>query len=266
MKLTMLGTGHATVTKCYNTCFVLSDGDKHFLVDGGGGNGVLRQLKDAKIPITSIHDVFLTHKHTDHLLGIVWVLRVIASKIHQGLYEGDLKVYGHDEVLKILLDIAKALLAKKDLALFGDKIKFLEIKDGQTIEIIGHLTTFFDIDSTKAKQFGFTFALNEKDILCCCGDEPLKEGLYHYGRNSTYLLHEAFCLYENRDIYKPYEKHHSTAKDASILAQTLNVKNLVLYHTEDDTLKERKDLYTREGKKYFDGNIIVPDDLETITL
>ena len=36
MKLTMLGTGHATVTKCYNTCFALTEGGQHFLVDAGG--------------------------------------------------------------------------------------------------------------------------------------------------------------------------------------------------------------------------------------
>ena len=47
MKLTILGTGNATVTECYNTCFVLEDGDKHLLVDGGGGNTLLRQLKQA---------------------------------------------------------------------------------------------------------------------------------------------------------------------------------------------------------------------------
>ena len=38
MKLTILGTGNATVTECYNTCFALSDGNRHFLVDTGGGN------------------------------------------------------------------------------------------------------------------------------------------------------------------------------------------------------------------------------------
>ena len=26
MNLTMLGTGHALVTECYNTCFVVNDG------------------------------------------------------------------------------------------------------------------------------------------------------------------------------------------------------------------------------------------------
>ena len=49
MKLTMLGTGNALVTECYNTCFVLSDEYGHFLVDGGGGNTVLSQLKKAGI-------------------------------------------------------------------------------------------------------------------------------------------------------------------------------------------------------------------------
>ena len=52
MKLTMLGTGHATVTKCYNTCFVLSEQDRHFLVDAGGGNQILRILEEEAIPLS----------------------------------------------------------------------------------------------------------------------------------------------------------------------------------------------------------------------
>ena len=34
MNITMLGTGNAMVTECYNTCFVLQDGEKHLLVEG----------------------------------------------------------------------------------------------------------------------------------------------------------------------------------------------------------------------------------------
>ena len=44
-KLTMLGTGNAMVTKCYNTCFYVTlDDGALFLTDAGGGNGILRQL------------------------------------------------------------------------------------------------------------------------------------------------------------------------------------------------------------------------------
>ena len=48
MKLTILGTGNATVTECYNTCFALSEEGKHFLVDCGGGNRILKVLKETK--------------------------------------------------------------------------------------------------------------------------------------------------------------------------------------------------------------------------
>ena len=83
----MLGTGHALVTECYNTCFVISEGRNHFLVDGGGGNTILKQLKDAGISLDDIHHVFITHKHTDHLLGIVWVVRVVCQQMMKGKYD-----------------------------------------------------------------------------------------------------------------------------------------------------------------------------------
>ena len=69
MKLTMLGTGNAMVTQCYNTCFILSRENQYFLVDGGGGNGLLKQLKAAKINWKDIRRIFLTHRHIDHLRG-----------------------------------------------------------------------------------------------------------------------------------------------------------------------------------------------------
>ena len=47
---------------------------------------------------------------------------------------------------------------------------------------------------------------------------------------------------------------------------TLGVPNLVLYHTEDKNIQSRKALYTEEGKPYYHGNLIVPDDLETLEL
>jgi len=40
-----------------------------------------------------------------------------------------------------------------------------------------------------------------------------------YVINSDYLMHEAFCLYRDKDIFRPYEKHHSTVKDACELAE-----------------------------------------------
>ena len=75
-------------------------------------------------------------------------------------------------------------------------------------------------------------------------------------------MHEAFCLYREADIFRPYEKHHSTVKEACELAESLGIPNLILYHTEETHLPDRKKLYTEEGKQYYRGNLFVPDDKE----
>ena len=46
MKITFLGTGNAQATACYNTCFVMEEGGKCLLVDGGGGNLLIGDLID----------------------------------------------------------------------------------------------------------------------------------------------------------------------------------------------------------------------------
>ena len=69
-----------------------------FLVDAGGGNGILAQLEKAQIDMTKIHHLFITHAHTDHVLGVIWVVRKIATLMNQGKYEGKLHIYCHDKV------------------------------------------------------------------------------------------------------------------------------------------------------------------------
>ena len=82
----MLGTGNAMVTRCYNTCFVLSSGEEYFLVDAGGGNGIFKQLEQAGVPFTGIREMFVTHAHTDHILGAIWVIRKIATLMSNDKY------------------------------------------------------------------------------------------------------------------------------------------------------------------------------------
>lgn len=266
MKLTILGTGNALVTECYNTCFVISDGDKHFMVDGGGGNTILSQLKKAEINWKDVRHIFVTHKHLDHIMGIIWMVRMICQNMRSGKYEGDAFIYSHKEVLELIRKMSNDLIQKKDVEYIDKRLHFVEVNDGESLTIIDRKVTFFDIGSTKAKQFGFTMELNSSERLTCCGDEPYNDCEFIYADKSKWLLHEAFCLYDERDEFKPYEKHHSTVKDSCELASKLNVENVVLYHTEDKNILNRKELYTKEGSQYFSGNIFVPNDLEVIEL
>lgn len=266
MKLTILGTGNAIVTECYNTCFVMQEEDQYFLVDGGGGSTLLRQLKYAGIDWKNIRNIFVTHKHLDHITGILWMIRMICQNMNRGEYEGEATIYAHDEVIALLKDMAGKLLQKKETVFIDDRLHLQVVEDGESIKILDKKVTFFDIQSTKAKQFGFCMELGKGEKLTCCGDEPYNVCEKQYAENSAWLLHEAFCLDSQAEIFHPYEKHHSTVKDACKLAEELNVKNLLLYHTEDKNILRRKELYTKEGREYFNGNLLIPDDLESVEI
>ena len=268
-QITMLGTGNATVSQIYNTCFVLQTPSTLMLVDAGGGNGILSQLKKVNVQISDIHHLFVTHAHTDHVLGGIWVIRMVAQC--KG-YEGLLHVYGNDKVMKVIKTIIDMILAKKQLAKVAERVVFHQLEDGERFEVGDMKLECFDIQSTKEKQFGFRAELPSSDesgkplVLACLGDEPYNEQNRRYIEGADWMMCEAFCLYADRDTFKPYEKCHSTALDAGKLAEELGVKNLILYHTEEKTLANRKENYTREAAENFKGRIFVPDDLEVIEL
>lgn len=262
----MLGTGNALVTECYNTCFILEDNGQLFMVDGGGGNAILHQIKHAGYDWMDIRHIFVTHKHVDHLMGIIWMVRMICQFMDHGEYKGEAYIYSHKEVLNLIRELADKLLQKKEAAFIDKRLHLVEVKDGESLEMIGHDFTFFDIQSTKAKQYGFCMNIGNGKRLTCCGDEPLTTAAEHYAAGSEWMLHEAFCLYSQAEIFDPYEKHHSTVKDACELGERLSVKNLLLYHTEDKNLADRKRLYAEEGSEYFSGTLWIPDDLESLEL
>ena len=268
--LVVLGTGNAMALRCYNTCFVLRGDEGCFLVDGGGGNGILSRMEEAGLAFTDVREAFLSHSHTDHIFGMVWMVRHIGFLMRQGLYGGVFTVYCHEELaakFRAILDMTLVPGAKK---LLGKEIVIYPVADGETRRILGREMTFFDIHSDKEKQFGFTVRLGARlgdgQKLSFLGDEPFNERCEPHVRGSDWLLSEAFCLYSQRDRFKPYEKHHSTVKEACELAERLGAGNLVLWHTEDENIAARKELYTAEGREYFRGNLFVPDDLEVIPL
>ena len=208
-----------------------------------------------------------------------FIYPAVFHKTEEGHYKGyfpDLECcYGEGETLDEAIESANEaardwitleLSEDEPMIPYVSDIEDIEVKDGEERTILNKKVTFFDIGSTKAKQFGFQMIYGDNKVLTCCGDEPYNECEEKYAKGSDWMFHEAFCLYGQRDIFNPYEKHHSTVKDASELAQQLGVKNLVLYHTEDKNIKNRKELYGAEGREYYHGNLFIPDDLDVIEM
>ena len=262
-EIIILGTGNAMVTRCYNTCFIVrSKSGSMMLVDAGGGNGILSQLQKAGVGCEEIDDLFITHAHTDHILGVIWLMRMAL----QYQKPQQLKIHSHKKVLDLIDYIARQTLPQKQVDRIGVNVVYCEFGDGDSFQAGDMQVQCFDIHSTKEKQFGFTVTFANGKRLACLGDEPYCELNEPYVKGADWMMSEAFCLYADRERFQPYKKHHSTALDAARLAKTLGVPNLILYHSEDKTLDTRKERYTAEAQSVYDGQVFVPYDLERIAI
>ena len=52
-ELYVFGTGNAQAVRCYNTCFAIKDGEEFFMVDAGGGNGILGILEQMQVDLST---------------------------------------------------------------------------------------------------------------------------------------------------------------------------------------------------------------------
>ena len=139
MKVTFLGTGCALVLKRYNTCFLMEEGDKKLLVDAGGGNEILVRLDKLGVKITDIGGMFVSHSHTDHILGTPWVIRAVGTAMTEQGYEGNFTVAACKETLGHVRSICEMTLGKKFTKLFDSRIFFQEVSDGEEIDLAGDL-------------------------------------------------------------------------------------------------------------------------------
>ena len=161
---------------------------------------ILHQLKSAGFDWKEMRDIFVTHKHIDHLLGIIWMMRMILQNMNRGTYDGEATIYGHEEVIAILEKIAGEVLSEKETKNLGKRLHMVVVEDGEEREIIGKPVTFFDIHSTKAKQFGFSMELEPGKKLTCCGDEPYNEAEKVYAQKHSVCLVRQISLNHTKSI------------------------------------------------------------------
>lgn len=262
MKLYVLGTGHAGVVDGYNTCFILENNGEKLLVDAGGGKQVLKQIRDVGIDVNKVNNAFITHTHTDHLLGMIWVIRVAIQGYMKGLRNEPLTIWGSKVCLDAIKSICLITLGERRFNDSLNKKVFLkEVNDGQRENIIGTTFEFFDTKNDDASQMAFYI---EKEQFVFAGDVYLNECYYEKFKNQKVVCLEAFCL----DKYKGKNRFaltsHKTVEEACNIAIVLNPEKLILWHRDDYV--GARDEYLNVANKIFKNEVIVPNDLEIIEL
>lgn len=101
-KITMLGTGNGGTINLYNTCFVIQNEQGVFLVDTGGSIEIIKRLKQANIKLEEIRNIFISHSHTDHILGLIWMFKKMSRMAMHGEIKEKINIYCNDVVYEAI--------------------------------------------------------------------------------------------------------------------------------------------------------------------
>ncbi|MBD5225212.1 MAG: MBL fold metallo-hydrolase [Bacteroidales bacterium] len=263
VEIIMLGTGSAFPSHSYNTCFLVRTEKFLWLTDGGGGNGIFTTLHNADVDLIDIRHIFVTHSHTDHILGIIWILRRFINLFKENKFHEKVNVYANRETVYAIREICRLTFLKSYFDDFKNVIELRIINSEERILLENVKITFIDTCSENVRQTGFRMDFPSGKSLISLGDEALNQQNAYIAENAECVMCGAFCKYTDRHIYHPYEKHHLTVKDVAETAESVNVRTLILYHSED-TSPDKTNAYIKEAQKYFSGEIYVPADYDHI--
>src|SRR3989344_5788112 len=258
-QLLFLGTGHGMPVRSACSSILLEDGKDNLLIDTSGGHEILQQFHKANRKPQDVRNIFISHYDSDHILGIVPLVRVFHHN------PAPRTIYCSQEV-KEAIDALFTRVAHRHFSPTQEHLTFVILKDRDQHEINGWKVTFFDIRSTRSPQMGFSLTFSEGEKLTFLGDEPLKDHLVDLVLGSDILIHEAFCLHKDEATLEAHKKNHGPVKEAALNATRVQAKTLVLFHMEDKTLDTRKEAYTKEARNKFAGEVFVPVDLDFLEI
>ena len=256
------------------------------------GEGTQRQLLRS-IGLVELEEVFITHFHADHWLGLPGMLKTFSLRGR----EKPLTVYGPPG-LKALFSALRVVIGKNTYDL-----RLVELKSDERLERDGYLIAPFPVDhrvtaygyalveherpgrfdDAKARELGIEFGPDFGRLqrgetvggvdpaqvmgparpgrkIVLTGDTAPSELVKAVAHGADLLVHEATFLEEDAD--RAVETRHSTALAAARLAAEAEVKMLALTHVSP---RYGGGQLRDEARAVFD-NTIVPRDFDAVEI
>ena len=262
------------------------------------GEGTQRQMMRYGVSF-SLADIFFTHFHTDHVIGVIGLMRTMALQ-------------GRSEPLRLWGPRGAARMLKRAEEFGMDRLSFpveiTELEPGSRLERTDYAIAAFAVDHRGSRSIGY--AIVEEDRKGRFNPDLARElgvpegplwGEIHRGRSVTLadgrviepsvlvgaprpgrkviitgdtrpcastieaardadlLIHEA--TFGDEEAARAVETGHSTAREAATVAADARVRSLVLVHFSARYSRDASDL-GREAREVFEATIVGKDGLE----
>ena len=278
--VTLLGTGSpAPVMRRFGPGVLVHAGGQNLLIDSG--RGVTQRLLQSGLKVGAVDALFITHLHSDHVIGIpdLWLtgwleasfgqrngpFRVFGPAGTQGMMEGLAKAYDWD---------IKARIADQKLDPANLRHEVSEFREGVVYEKGGVKVIAFDVDHGELLKpaFGFRIEYAGRSVTVS-GDTRFSENLIRHATGTDLLIHQVAMVRQEllaSPVFKVILDHHTKPDEAGVVFNRTKPKLAVFYHftllgtpkvppvTEMDVVE-----LTR---KTYSGPLVVGEDLMSFRL
>jgi len=271
LKVTLLGTGSPRpAMERFGPSILVQAGKQQLLFDCG--RGASQRIEQLSLPFARIDALFLTHLHSDHVVGIPdlwltgWVrgrsvpFRVWGPAGTKEMMSHLEEAYAYD--IHIRRDVDERLPAQGVMVLAKD------IEEGVVYENDGVKVTAFTVDHGLVKPaLGYRVDFGGHSVVLS-GDTRFSENLIRFSQGVDVIIHEVIdpdAFQRSSPGLDPERAqkvigHHTTAQQAGTLFSRVKPKLAVYSHIVPwDT----KDLISLTRKTYS-GPLEVGEDLMSI--
>jgi ribonuclease Z len=262
MRVTLLGTGTPFPnTERFGSAILVEAAGKKLLFDCG--RGVVIRLTQAGLNPKEIDGLFLTHLHSDHVVGIpdVWLsgwvlgrdrpLRIWDPPGTHSMAEHLVQAFAFDIRIR---QAAPDPLPAKGVEIDAKEIEQREIyNDGLT-----RVSAFLVDHGTVKPAFGYRVDSAGHSVVIS-GDTKFCQNLVDFARGADCLIHVAWSA-DWKNPTPPSKRSIASAEDAGRVFAMLKPKLGVVYHYKDE-----EGLWDAVRKEY-QGPLVIGKDLMTINV
>ena len=242
IRVTLLGTGTPSPRPDrFGPSILVEAGDQKLLFDCG--RGVPIRLAQLHVPMGQLTAVFLTHLHSDHVVGLpdLWLTGWLANP-QFGHRTQPMRLYGPRGTAAMVSALRAAFAADlrirqadEKLAPEGAEIAATEIDEGVVRDSGGVRVNAFTVDHGDDIKPAFGYRLEYRGrVVVLSGDTRPSENLVRHARGADLLVHEVAmgraAGLASSEAMRRVLAHHTTPEDAGRIFSRVRPRLAVYSH------------------------------------